>query len=75
VEPYRSTKGAHSTPAHARGAAAELVVPFALLWIVSLFRLVTALVSGRAFGTIDTLAAIALVLLPWAVARGRVRMR
>jgi hypothetical protein len=78
VDPYRSTHSTHPTHAHVartRGGGRDLVVPFAMLWLVSLFRLVVALVSGRAFGTLDTVAALALVLLPWALARGRVRMR
>ena len=65
----------YSRAGRARSGTSELVLPFAMLWVVSLFRLVTALVSGRALGTLDTLAAITLVLLPWALVRGRVRMR
>ena len=53
----------------------ELLVPFAIMWVVSLVRIIAALWSGRLFGAIDTLAAASLLLLPWALARGRVRMR
>jgi hypothetical protein len=74
VDPYRTPNPTPNGP-RARSGTGELIVPFTMLWLVSLFRLVTVLVGGRAFGTIDTLAAIALVLLPWAMLRGRVRMR
>jgi len=76
-QPYRShsTDRAQSHVARTRAGGRDLIVPFTMLWLVSLFRLVAALVSGRAFGTLDTIAVVALVLLPWALARGRVRMR
>lgn len=58
-----------------RGGARDFIAPFALLWAVSLIRVLAALVDGRPFGAIDTLAVISLLLLPWALARGRVRTR
>jgi hypothetical protein len=75
VDPYRTSTSTSSHVARTRSGAGELILPFAMLWVVSLFRLVTALVNGRALGALDTLAAFALVLLPWALARGRVRLR
>ncbi len=53
----------------------DLVMPFTVLWVVSFIHLLTALSGGQTFGAIDTLATMALVFLPCALARGRVRMR
>jgi hypothetical protein len=75
VEPYRALNSTRSPESSRRSGTSDLVLPFAILWVVSLFRLVTALVSGRTFGTIDTLALAALILLPLALARGRRPMR
>lgn len=74
MDPYR-TSAPQSPRPRPRGMGSELLVPFLLVWTVSAIRLISVLLAGRTFGVTDTLAAIVVVVLPWAMARGRVKLR
>ena len=67
--PYRANTRSEETGAAVAGSW-DLVVPFAGLWLVSLARVAWVLVSRGTFGAQDTLAALALFVLPALLVRG-----
>jgi len=42
----------------------DLLPVLAILWLVSLIQIISALSSGKTFGTEDTLAALTVLLVP-----------
>jgi len=67
--PYRANTRSDDQGAAEPGAW-DLVVPFSGLWLVSLARVASVLVSRGTFGAQDTLAALALFALPALLVRG-----
>ena len=67
--PYR-TSAAKADAAPERDRR-ELVVPFGVLWIISLWRVLSLVAAGATFGVTDTIALLFVIALPWLLFRAR----
>ena len=63
--PYRTSVPLDQLPALRESGDTELILPFALFWLVSLVRVIACFVRGEIFGTEPTLALVAVFLLPY----------
>lgn len=72
--PYRTTGTPKTEPRLcAPLGTRDLVLPFAMLWVLSLVRVVSVAAHDQVFGSVDTLAMLALFVLPWLLFQRRPR--
>jgi hypothetical protein len=67
MHPYRSAAKPEEPDGTCEGSDSrwELLLPFAVLWFVSIPRVVLAALGRHAFDTDDTLALVTILFLPW----------
>ena len=70
---YRTAEARKTEPRARALGVSDLVLPFAMLWVLSLVRVVSVAAHEQVFGCVDTLALIALFALPWLLLERRAR--
>lgn len=63
--PYRNPSTLDEPPSLEKSGDTDLILPFALFWLVSLVRVGACFLRRESFGAEPTLAMVALFLLPY----------